>query len=186
MASHLQSARQALEAELSHAKQGCAYYTARVEALENALRQLACLDERRVSPQGNSSAANGAKRARKARDTTGANGPGQGHRAKGAARRRGPEAKRSPRARAMGNADRLPSMGGDFWLDLLDEQPRSAVDISNAAIAALGIKPDQKSQIKQLKQRVAPALSALLAARKINDSGAGRARRFFKQGSQAD
>ncbi len=160
MSSNLKSARQAIEAELSHARQGATYYAARVEALEVALHQLKNVegDGKAVSREEKPRASakkpkvNGARRGRKSRGVAGANG-----------------------------AQGLPSTGGDFWFSLVSEQPQSAVDISNAAISVLGIKPDQKEQIQKLKQRVSPALAGLVAAQKIRDSGAGRERRFFKE-----
>jgi len=79
-----------------------------------------------------------------------------------------------------GHAAGLPKTGAAFWLELISAQPQTAVDISNAAIATLGLKPEQKRQIQKIKQRVAPALSSLVQAQKIRDTGAGRERRFFK------
>lgn len=159
MVSNLKAARQAIEAELSHAKQGMAYYISRVEALEIALQQL-------ENVEGEKSAA----------------GPQAGERQRGR-KAQGGGAKRGPKPRAAGSnkADSLPSTGGDFWLKLVSSQPQSAVDISNAAISALGITPDQKGRIQKLKQRVSPALASLVASQKIKDSGAGRERRFFKE-----
>lgn len=167
MASNLDSAKQAIEAELSHARQGVAYYADRVKALESALQQL-------ESVEGNARAATAKPRTR-------------AKYAKGNGAKRG----RKPRAAQAENGTRrrasagLPSTGSDFWLDLVNDQPRSAVDIANAAIEALGIKPDQKAEILKLKQRVSPALSGLVSAQKIKDAGAGRERRFFRNGNQA-
>lgn len=171
MASNLDSAKQAIEAELSHARQGVAYYMDRVKALESALQQLES-----VEGDGHATAAKekprtrakyaksngGAKRGRKPRVAQAENG-----------------------ARRRSSASALPSTGSEFWLDLVNDQPRSAVDIANAAIAALGIKPDQKTEIQKLKQRVSPALSGLVSAQKIKDAGAGRERRFFRNGNHA-
>ena len=86
-----------------------------------------------------------------------------------------------PRVKSADNADSLPPTGGDFWLNLVSDQPQSAVDISNAAITALSIAPEQKGRIQKLKQRVSPALASLVSSQKIKDSGAGRERRFFKE-----
>lgn len=174
MASNLQSARQAIKAELSYAKQGAAYYEARVEALETALHQLDNVEG--DAPANSSTAragtegrkANGGARLRRARAANGAAGQHAG------------EAKRGRKRAASKQANDVPATGGDFWLRLVSEQPRSAVDIANAAIETLGIEPDQKDQIQKLKQRVSPALAGLVSAHKIKDSGAGRARRFYK------
>jgi len=163
MVSNLKAARQAIEAELSHAQKGMAYYISRVEALEVALLQLQSV-ESETSAAGPKTGE--PQRGRKAR------GPAQGGGAK-----RGPK----PRAAGSNKADSLPSTGGDFWLKLVSNQPQSAVDISNAAISALGITPDQKGRIQKLKQRVSPALASLVASQKIKDTGAGRERRFFKE-----
>lgn len=185
MVSNLKAARQAVEAELSYAKQGIAYYMSRAEALEIALHQLENVEgEPSASSKGMKSQANakspktnGRKRGRKAR------GSEQGSSAAGSPKPQGNGAKRGskPRAGSSSDADSLPSTGGDFWLNLVNEKPQSAVDISNAAISALGIAQDQKGQIRKLKQRVFPALAGLVSAQKIKDSGTGRERRFFKQ-----
>lgn len=181
MVSNLESARQAIEAELSHAKQGMAYYMSRVEALEIALQQLENVeDEWSIASQEDksrtntkSTATNGRKRGRKARAAAQVDDKSSRRASNGARRGRKP---RSASAEEHG----LPSTGGDFWLQLVSDQPRSAVDISNAAINVLGITPDQKEQIQKLKQRVSPALAGLVAAQKIKDTGSGRERRFFK------
>lgn len=190
MASNLKSARQAIEAELAHARQGAAFYTARVEALETALQQLESVEGDSTARGANSQAAGGRKKgaaagAHRGRRANGANGTARRATANGSARQHG-ESKRGRKARAANGAKRSGglSTSGDFWLSLVDEQPRSAVDIANAAIETLGIKPDQKEEIQKLKQRVSPALAGLVSAHKINDSGSGRARRFFK-GAQA-
>lgn len=166
MATNLQSAKQAIEAELSHARQGAAYYAARVQALESALNQLASVEgsagaSPEAKPRGNAKVRK-VSEARRGRQPGGASVAGK-------------------RASANG----LPSTGGEFWLTLISDRPQSAVDIASAAIAVLGIKPDQKKQIQKLKQRVAPALAGLISAHKIQDSGSGRERRFFKSGAGA-
>lgn len=186
MVSNLKAARQAIEAELSHAKEGMTYYMSKVEALELALQQLESVEgeESTLSKGTTKSPANakGAKtndrkRGRKARDweqSSSANAYAAAE-AEGAKKR-----SQKPRARSTDDADSLPPTGGDFWLNLISDQPQSAVDISNAAISALGITPEQKGRIQKLKQRVSPALASLVSAQKIKDSGAGRERRFFK------
>lgn len=174
MASNLQSARQAIKAELSYAKQGAAYYEARVEALETALHQLDNVE--------GDTPANGSK-ARAGTDSPKSNGGTRLRRtrvANGSAGQHAGAAKRGRKRVAAKHANDVPATGGDFWLKLVSEQPRSAVDIANAAIETLGIAPDQKDQILKLKQRVSPALAGLVSAHKIRDSGAGRARRFYK------
>ena len=167
MVSNLRSARRAIEAEMSYAKQGAAYYLSRVEALEIALHQLETVD---------SNTRSSAKESKPPRDT-------ENSRSRTTVGRRSNEAKSSRGKIAtakISEADGLPTTGRDFWLNLIGNQPQSAVDIANAAVSALGISPDQKKQIQKIKQRAAPALASLIATQKIKDSGSGRERRFFK------
>ena len=190
MTSNLKSAKQAIEAELSHARDGIAYYTARVEALENALQQLETVESAagsasrtaKSAARANAPKEGAGRRGRKPRAAAGSDGASR-KRGSGAARGAARDAKRR-NARAA-NGSGLPTTGGDFWLKLIGPQPQSAVDISQAAASALGIESDQKEQIQKLKQRVSPALASLVSAHKIQDTGAGRARRFFKSGGQA-
>lgn len=179
MVPNLKSARKAIEAELSHARQGIAYYSARVEALEIALHQLENVEHVEAPPSGGTKPQAGAKagtagRARKAYRAKGGDGAKRVPATNGARRHRRKEAKNNA------GEDALPQTGADFWFGLVSEQPQSAVDIANAAITALDIKPEQKTQIQKLKQRVSPALANLLSAQKIRDTGAGRERRFFR------
>lgn len=189
MVSNLKSARHAIEAELSHARQGSAYYAARVEALEIALHQLDNVEAPVEAPvkreKYNGKAGGrkvGATRGRGLHRMAGKNAAKAASSAHGTPQQPGKERTRGRKARTAGsdNGEGLPTTGAEFWLNLVNDEPRSAVDISNAAIATLGIKPDQKREIQKLKQRVAPALANLVATQKIRDSGAGRARRFFK------
>ncbi|HJV74139.1 MAG TPA: hypothetical protein VJ654_07970 [Noviherbaspirillum sp.] len=179
MISNLKSARRAIEAEMSYAKQGAAYYLARVEALENALHQLESVDISSKEVIGDARAQTRTKRvsSRKMQQGSSTTAPSaqQTNKTK-------PAAKNTSISRSKG-ADNLPPTGRDFWFALVNSQPQSAVDISNAAITALGIKPDQKGQIQKIKQRVSPALANLVATQKIKDAGSGRARRFFKDES---
>lgn len=179
MVSNLKSARDAIEAELSHARQGVAYYTARVEALEIALHQLDNVEEggdtapEEVKPRVGRKAGAG-RRGRRPHAAGGTNGSRRTASANGTARQRGRQAKGA-------GGDELPTTGADFWFNLVSDQPQSAVDIANAAATALDIKPEQKTKIQKLKQRVSPALANLIAAQKIKDTGSGRERRFFKE-----
>ncbi|HZW13202.1 MAG TPA: hypothetical protein VFF81_08435 [Noviherbaspirillum sp.] len=189
MTPNLASARKAIEAELAHAIRGIDYYAARVEALETALSQLDSVDV----------------------DVGSADRTGRGKRA-GAAAQKSTDAKRTRRsraARAKGSVnskgdkasskathggksragartdDGLPTTGADFWLNLITDEPQSAVAIATSAVKALGLKSDQNEPVKKLKQRVAPALAALVAAGKVQDTGAGRERRYFKSAEGA-
>ncbi|GAB3540373.1 hypothetical protein GCM10027343_09370 [Noviherbaspirillum agri] len=186
MASNLKSARQAIEAELAHARQGATYYSTRVEALEAALEQLESVEaDGDTSTRATKRGATGAKQAEPRRGRKRRSASGGAQRGNGAGAPRQQQSQKQRAARASRAAGSLPTTGGDFWLKLVSDEPRSAVDISNAAIEALGIRPDQKEEIQKLKQRVSPALAGLLSAHKIQDTGAGRERRFFKSESAA-
>lgn len=179
MVPNLKSARKAIEAELSHARQGIAYYSARVEALEIALHQLENVEHVEAAPSGGPKPQAGTKggtsgRTRKAYRARSGDGAKRVSVTNGVRRHRRKESKNS------GEAGALPQTGAEFWFGLVSDQPQSAVDIANAAIAALDIKPEQKTEIQKLKQRVSPALANLLSAQKIKDTGAGRERRFFR------
>ena len=187
MTPNLTSARKAIQAELSHARQGAAFYSARVEALETALSQLESVDtddaELLESEERKSSTKTGArkkagKRGRPAREA--ATGDKRGRKAASVT----PQRARRGQKQAKGQEGSLPTTGTDFWLDLVTGEPRSAVDIANAAAAHLGLGTDQKTQIQKLKQRVAPALASLVASQKIQHTGAGRQRRYFKDNAR--
>jgi hypothetical protein len=160
MTPNLASARQAIQAELSHARQGMAFYIARVEALETALSQLESVDSDEAASRRNGKRKIAASNRRKA---------GEGKR----------ERQADASSRSI-DTEKLPTTGADFWLELVTDAPKSAVDIANAAASTLGLKPDQKNQIQKLKQRVAPALASLVSGQKVRSSGAGRERRFFR------
>jgi hypothetical protein len=182
MVSNLRSARQAIKAELAHAMQGMAFYTSRVEALESALEQLDNVEDTGASSNGKQSRAKsadqktaGARRGPKPRAAEAASTKASAKQ-KVAGKKRGAKTKSAAGANGAGE---LPATGGDFWLNLITEEPQSAAEISNAAISALGFTPNKK-QITKLKQRATPTLNTLVAAQKIKDTGAGRDRRFFK------
>jgi hypothetical protein len=184
---NLTSARRAIQAELSHARQGAEFYMARVEALETALSQLesvdtddsTLLDANEGAPAKRRGAKKqAAKRGRPARKAESTAGPGR-KAASGTSTR----TKRGRKA-AAGEQGELPTTGTDFWLKLVTDEPKSAVEIANAAAAHLGLGPEQKTQIQKLKQRVAPALATLVSTEKIQHEGAGRQRRYFR-GEQA-
>lgn len=158
--SNLKSARQAIKAELEHARKGAMFYQSRVVALEEALAKIDSVETNgSVSsnlPKAGKAPANAGKvkRGRKAR------GQSTGNKADG--------------------SDKLPSTGKDFWPNLITTQPQSAKEILNAAIKTLGISPS-KEQVKKLSQRQTSALHNMIKANVISDSGAGRDRRFFKK-----
>jgi hypothetical protein len=153
--SNLKSASQAIRAELEHARKGAAFYQARVEALEEALSKIDSVEVATKQTPKSSKA---------------------GKKEPAVQARRG----RKPGAAATGNGSVLPSTGKDFWPNLITAQPQSAPEILDAAIRSLGISPSRE-QIKKLAQRQTSALHNLIKSRAIEDSGSGRARRFFKK-----
>ncbi|HEV7928928.1 MAG TPA: hypothetical protein VGP12_02210, partial [Nitrosospira sp.] len=98
--SNLKSARQAIKAELEHARQGAMFYQSRVEALEDALSKI-------ESVETTAKTSNGKSRAPEQRAKPG----------------------RKPRSQPAGNGAKLPSTGKDFWPNLITGQPQSAKDI---------------------------------------------------------
>jgi hypothetical protein len=162
MVSNLRSAQQSIRAELDQAKKGVSFYTSRVAALESALEKLDSVDvpaapKNRMTthPNGKSSKVPGAKRAQKPR---------------------------APARTGQKNGSAvLPKTGGEFWLNLVTADEQSAVDVASAAAKSIGLDPlKDRKQILVLKQRVTPALNGLVSAQRIQDSGTGRERRFFK------
>lgn len=194
MAPNLTSAREAIQVALSHAREGVAFYSARVEALEMALIQLesmgedesALTEKSRRKPAASRQKSGESKRGRQSRKTKEeARNAASANGVSGARR----EVKRGRKAGTAGRSGKdvqLPTTGIDFWLKLVTEEPRSAVEIANAAAEVVGIRPDQKEAIQKLKQRVAPALATLVSTQKIQNSGSGRERRFFKREEQQE
>lgn len=152
--SNLRSARDSLAAELAHARQGLAFYDARVSALEETLATLDNLDSK----------ADVDERPRRRQEQ-----PQRAARGAGAARA-GRERKQS---------GGLPATGKEFWTSLVTNQPRSTKEILEAAIQTLGVDPS-RDDLKKLSQRQANALHMLVKEKVISDSGSGRERRFFR------
>jgi hypothetical protein len=163
--SNLAAAKAAIQAELSHAKEGLAFYTARIGALEETLSQLASIG----TGPSNVPAAAIAAPAQSAPKVVAA---------KAAKPVKAGKKTRGAKAAAVGGKD-LPFTGGDYWTNLLTEEPQSASDILNAAVSKLGFTPT-KAQIQKLAGRQTFAINALVKAKKVKDSGSGRERRFFK------
>jgi hypothetical protein len=157
--SNIESARAAIEAELSHAKNGLDYYHSRIGALEKMLAQLSGFQGTATPP----TAASRGKRGRKPLVL------------KAAQVEKAPKVKAARKSGSSG----LPFTGGDFWQNLVLDEPRSFPDILDAAISTLGIEPT-KTQRQKLSGRMIFAINALVKTKKIRDSGSGRARRFFK------
>ena len=160
--SNIKTAIQAIQAEIAHAKSGMSYYVSRVEALQQALAELNQMDGRASAPSVL------AKPEQKP--------------AKPAAGKRGKKAKRAnakPAGKTTSDGD-LPFTGGDYWPNLINDQPQHGSDILKAAINGLGFEPNAE-QTKKLAQRMTFALNALVKTGKIQDSGTGRARVFTKK-----
>ena len=154
--SNMENAKTAIQAELTHAKEGFAFYASRVEALEKALLHLSYIGIGEI-------------------DTSDTATP--------ALVKRGPKAgAKKPSKKAKGGQDggkELPFTGKDFWPNLVTAEPRSASDILRAAIDGLGFTPT-KEQVQKLASRMIFAINSLAKANVIQDSGKGRERRFFK------
>ena len=160
--SNLQTATLAIEAQIVHAKNGLAYYDARVQAVEQALAELRSVKE-----------SSEASPARVKLPKT----PGAAATTAGATRLKKTAKKKM---RAEKESGELPSTGGDFWPNLLTEQGKHSSEVLKAAIDQLGFAPT-KTQVKKLTQRMTFALNALVKAKKIQDSGSGRERLFLKK-----
>lgn len=171
--SNLNTAKLAIQAEISHAKKGMDYYVSRVKALEQALEELAQVSE--VSDQQNNVLV--PKAAVKASSSA----PTKGTAKKSSVKKSHPKAKPSAVANSSTRQEaELPSTGKDYWPNLVSAQPRSAPEILAAAISQLGFQPT-KDQVKKLAQRQTFALNTLVKAGKIKDTGAGRERMFLKK-----
>ncbi|HYD82061.1 MAG TPA: hypothetical protein VEC06_19835 [Paucimonas sp.] len=156
--SNLQSAKSAIKAEIAHAKEGLNFYKSRVEILEQTLSQLDSVGAPETTP---------ASRGRKARK----------HAQAPASNGRTGRQRRGRKAQAEAGQE-LPFTGGDYWFNLIGDEPRSAAEILKAAVDSLGFEPS-KEQVQKLRQRLTPALQGLLETKRIQDSGAGRERRYF-------
>jgi hypothetical protein len=166
--SNLQSAKAAIQAELSQAKAGMAYYQSRAEALEKTLAQLASINAPAESPAA-------AKEAKKLVPTVATGKPKKRAKKQLANKATGTAAD----TRSAKRVAELPFTGGDYWTNLLSDQPKSGPEILKSAINKLGFSPS-KVQIQKLSGRMTFSLNTLVKAKKIQDSGSGRARRFFK------
>lgn len=153
--SNLRTAKLAIEAEIAHAKKGAAYYAERVNSLEQALARIASAEEVSIAP---SAMGKEAKANRKTK----------------AAGRRGTK---NPDTAQVAE---LPSTGGDYWKNLVTDQPKSGQAILADAVNQLGFAPT-KTQVGKLRNRMTFALQALVKSGEIQDSGIGRERRFFKK-----
>lgn len=156
--SNLRTAILAIEAEITHAKKGMAYYAERVRALEEALADIA-------HAEGNIAITSG-KLARSSATLVG--------KIEGKAKPIGKIKKASEE-----QAGELPSTGGDYWKNMVTGEPKSAQAILAEAVRGLGFAPT-KTQVGKLMNRMTFTLNTLVKSKKIQDSGSGRERRFFQ------
>lgn len=155
--SNLDTARQAIEAEIQHAKDGLAYYQARITSLEQTLVQLVGIG--------------GVQSIQVGKLTTDA--PASKAKAKPV------KASKKPKSEKVTDGDKLPFTGGDFWINLINDTHKSASTVLKDAIHKLKIEPTT-DQHKKLQGRMVFALNAMVKAGTIKDSGRGRDRVFFK------
>ena len=172
--SNLDSAKQAIEAEIEHAKEGLAFYQTRIASLEQALTQLAYIDG--GASHGTSLTVSTGKRRgpkpKNAKQTSAdeTSAPSAGKKS---------STQKSKNGVAASGGNELPFTGGDYWTNLITAEKKSASEILEAAIAGLGFEPT-KVQRNKLGGRMTFALNTLVKSNGIQDSGRGRERRFFK------
>jgi hypothetical protein len=172
MTSNLELARKAIEAEIGLAKQGLAYYQAQVTALETTLGQLRNFGNAAVVATKGKREPKGEKAAPEAQAR-------RGRPPKAAKPVKVTKAPKEAKARSAKGAHDLPFTGGDYWFDLVTSEPQTAKDILKASVAGLGFEPTPE-QVKKLQQRMVFVLNSLVKTKKIQDSGVGRERRYFK------
>jgi hypothetical protein len=178
MAENLDAARTALAAELDHARKGAEYYASRVEALTLALAKLDEVESADFGGTGRASF-NGGTAKQKAAALAGK--PAKAARGGGRKTVARPAAKAAAKKVATKKAKvDLPSTRQDFWLNLVGPEPKTAAEITQAAIAALGIKENEADKMTVIRNRVAPSLAGLLKNRMIQDAGTGRERTYMR------
>jgi hypothetical protein len=171
--SSIASAKTAVQEELNQAKKGATFYQARIQALEAALAQLENIDGAREKPTRGRK-----KKVSAAIATPKAPKRKPGRLAKAAKTTRAVKTPKAKSSKATGKSG-LPSTGGDFWMSLITEEPQSGPEIVKAAVVQIGHKLSVDDR-KKLANRLTPGLNALVAQGKIQDSGTGRERRFFR------
>jgi hypothetical protein len=170
--SNLQTATEAIEAEIAHAKTGLAHYAARVAVLEQTLAELRNVD------QTTDASVKPAKSEKNLKATPKA--PKKQPKLKGAKRAKQSKRTDAKLAGATRQEGDLPSTGGDYWENLITDQPQHSSAVLKSAVDQLGFAPTQE-QVKKLAQRMTFALNTLAKTNKIQDSGSGRERVFFKK-----
>lgn len=160
--SNMINVKSALTAEIKHAKEGIAFYSTRIAALEKMLQQIDRIDG---SPGAVASLdiltdKKPVRVAKDASDNSDAGNAGSGS---------------NP---AKGNEAKLPPTTAKFWQSLLSETPISNKDIIKGALAALKIRPGP-IELKKLNQRLANAITIMTKDGTMLSEGTGRERRFF-------
>lgn len=153
----MQSAAKVIEDELKQARKAVAFYTKRVEDLEDVLATLGRVD----APVKTAAQGRGAKKTSAAKSA--------------AAPAKGARGTRSTK---------LPATGKDFWPQLLNDTPQSSAQVFKAALAALRIRPSPEDR-KKLSQRMANALSVLAKSGEIIAEGEHRTRLYSRKPSSA-
>jgi hypothetical protein len=161
MKSNIHTAIAALKSELARAEQGLRFYENHVNSLKAALAGLGKVEEGVVQ----------ALKSKEAKQQ-----PAIALTKQKIVQPKGPPAKKA-NVSAKANAD-LPKTGKEFWLQYITREPRTAAEITRVALEGLGFTPT-KDQIKVLKQRAGPSLEAIVKSGMVQDSGAGRERRFI-------
>ena len=161
--SNMSSLKSALDVEIKHAKEGIAFYSARIATLEKMIQQLDQLDN--ATATGSDAQSAGKRKYARSAKT----------RASTAAANDTESSATDSSARAK---SKLPATTAAFWTSLLSETPISNKDIIKAAIAALKIRPTP-ADLKKLKQRLANAITIMTKDGSMMSDGTGRARRFF-------
>ena len=156
--SNMMGIKTALDAEIKYAKEGIAFYSTRIAALEKMIQQLDLLDGIRemATPTGKKKRAGSTKTAAASMDDGGV----------------------SAISAANDRSVKLPATTAKFWLSLLSEEPISNKDIIKGAIAALKLRPTP-ADLTKLKQRLANAITIMTKDGSMQSEGTGRARRFF-------
>ncbi|QAU33350.1 hypothetical protein [Janthinobacterium sp. 17J80-10] len=169
--SNITSAKSSLRAELAHVQSGLAYYKARVEALSAAIDQLDSIGDEGQIELGEGTHMQKMRRARKNR---------QGALTAATPTAKASKAAKAPKAGRQGKAgSRLPSTGGDFFPNLINEQRQSMSELLQAAATQLPFKATA-DELTQMRSRLVAAINHMLQAGKIRDDGKGRGRVYFK------
>lgn len=127
--SRLKFARDAIRAELKHAKQGLAYYEERVQQLESALQQVAPLNGLGKTKTAPKTAKTNARAKKQSEDW--------------------PQVKASDSSSDR-NGSALPKTGVDFWMRHMSKKPKSGDDIANAAATTLQLDPENDMKLIQV------------------------------------